>query len=732
MDSTRTLAGLVAGATACWLALGAMASPLPIDQDAPSARPLGTGEARIWYLGHCGFAVRTAKHLLIFDYQERRDGPQSRTRGGAAGLDTGWVDPAAIARDKVRVFVSHSHEDHFDPVIFGWRKAVPDIAYYFGWKAADDPANHYLVGPRATYAGDGLEIFTINSHHSGVPEVAFLVKVDGLVIYHNGDYRMDYRADFPYLQQRVERIDLAFVLGVAGETEQYALQSRDLFERFKPGAVFPMHAEAGARMYREFEAAFGARIPGLPIMVPEKLGDRFEYRGGRIARSGPRSQPPSAPQDVFAFVRALDEAAARGVWPGFSPTGIPVALFDGEHTILLRHPSPPTEFSPMAGRPGVLFVNGRHPGVTGNSTREIGGVRTATVIATPAQPVERTMLAVVEEVFHVFWLARHPSFRPNEMARYAYPLDDVENLGRLVAEDEALARALEAQRIDDAAGWAAAALGIRRERVTRLAEDTRVYETSLEMMEGTANYVARVSVGEPASRTVERLRTTRPAEDIRWRFYDTGAALCLLLDRLSAGWQERSDRQPALPMVELMDEALRGRGAAAVSFPEGETAGFQARAAASIADLGLRRRRLRAELLERQGGRVVVEVAAGAEPFRVQRFDPINLMVLDAGAMAHANSLSLAVPQGSVELTNPAFVRGSFGGTVSITEAAGRHPLSDGVRRLTVAGIQGAPKVGRDERTVSVEAPGVRLTLRDVETNVEGDLVRIIVKGPRP
>ena len=33
-------------------------------------------------------------------------------------------------------------------------------------------------------------------------------------------------------------------------------------------------------------AAFGARIPGLPMMVPEKLGDRFEYRGGRISRSG--------------------------------------------------------------------------------------------------------------------------------------------------------------------------------------------------------------------------------------------------------------------------------------------------------------------------------------------------------------------------------------------------------------------------------------------------------------
>ena len=177
---------------------------------------------------------------------------------------------------------------------------------------------------------------------------------------------------------------------------------------------------------------------------------------------------------------------------------------------------------------------------------------------------------------------------------------------------------------------------------------------------------------------------------------------------------------------------MRGRDAAAAAFSKTDTAGFQARAAASVADLRMRRQRLRAELLERQGGRVVIEVMPGAEPFRVQRFDPISLMVLDAGAIAHANYLTLSVPQGTVELTNPGFVRGTFGGTASVTEAAGRHPLSDGVRRLTIAGIQGAPKVGGDEGTVSVEAPGVRLTLRGAEAHVDGALVRIIVRRPRP
>jgi hypothetical protein len=441
-------------------------------------------------------------------------------------------------------------------------------------------------------------------------------------------------------------------------------------------------------------------------------------------------QPPSAAQNIFAVVRALD-AASQGVWPGFDPSIIPVALYDGKNTILLRHPSPPPEFSPMPGRPGVLVAKGGYRGVAGNSTREIGGVRTATVIARPAQPAEGAILATVEEVFHVFWLARHPSFRPNELSRYAYPVKDVENLRRLLAEDEALARALEAKPTGDSARWVVAALEIRRERLPSLTEDVRSFETALEMMEGTANYVARVAVGEPPARTAERLRAARRADDIRWRFYDTGAALCLLLDRLSPGWQERSEQQPALTIVDMMDTALRTHHAEAATFSGTDTAGFGSRAAGDITDLSGRQQRIRSEILERRGPRVVVEVEEGAEPFRVQRFDPINLMVLDAGEIAHANFVSLSVPQGTVELTNPGFVRNTFGGTVGLTSPAGRHPLSDGVRRVTIAGIDGVPKVGRDAESVTVEASGVRLALRGAEVRVDGELIRITVKGPK-
>jgi L-ascorbate metabolism protein UlaG (beta-lactamase superfamily) len=237
------------------------------------------GGAFIWYLGHCGYAVRTRDHLLIFDYQEQSDGRQPKTKPAHPSLSSGWIDPEEIKGLKVRVFASHSHGDHFDPVIFAWKGIVPDILYYFGWKAADDPAHAYLIGPRAELESGGLEIATINSHHSGVPEVAWLVKVDGLDIYHNGDCRPDDpAAEHDFLRTKTPSVDLAFVFPVVDAGEKYAIQERDFFRKFRVGAAFPMHARAGDAMYLDFRKAFQAEFLGLVIHVPEAMGQKFVYK----------------------------------------------------------------------------------------------------------------------------------------------------------------------------------------------------------------------------------------------------------------------------------------------------------------------------------------------------------------------------------------------------------------------------------------------------------------------
>jgi len=296
-------------------------------------------------------------------------------------------------------------------------------------------------------------------------------------------------------------------------------------------------------------------------------------------------RPQSATERIDVIIRAFDEVGAKNIWPGFNPAAWPLAVFDGDKTILLRHSNPPSDFKPMPERPGLLVFPGRYPAVAGNSTRDIAGVRTATVIANSAQNVEGALLAAVEEVFHVFWLSRHPNFRPNEMIRYGYPLNDVENLRLVLAEDEALARALVAVSEAEAAAWTGAAIRFRRERAPRLAADVLTFETGLEMMEGTANFAAQFALDEKPEKTASRLRQKRPVEDIRWRYYDTGAALCLLLERFQPDWKIRLDGEPSLTTNALLEEALSPRSFKPIEFSPTEAAGFRAKAETDVADL---------------------------------------------------------------------------------------------------------------------------------------------------
>jgi hypothetical protein len=440
--------------------------------------------------------------------------------------------------------------------------------------------------------------------------------------------------------------------------------------------------------------------------------------------TGPAARQTPQP-DVFALLRTVDGMDARRAWPGFRPADWPIAVFDGNRTLLLRHPSPPPEFAPLDGHPGVLAMAGRHSAVSGNSTTTLGGARTATIVARPGDNRENILLAYVEELFHVFWLQRHTAFRPNEMARYTYPVKDARNLQRVFAENEALARALDAPDADGAARWAAAMLQVRRERERALTPDARAFETGLEMMEGTANAVARVLVGLPASATSGRLRAACEADQLRWRYYDSGAAICLLLDRLQPGWQLRIDADAGLTTLAALEAAVAATGAKPLAFTAAESSQFEQRAAAAIADLSARQAKVRSELLGRRGPRILMEVGDGRERFRVTRFDPINLLVLDAGEVAHPRYLTLSGAAGTIEVVNPAFAPGAFAGVVALTQAAGGHPLGDGIRAVTLVGFASAPTLDRRDGRVVVEGDGVRLSLAGAEARVEGETIRV-------
>jgi hypothetical protein len=314
------------------------------------------------------------------------------------------------------------------------------------------------------------------------------------------------------------------------------------------------------------------------------------------------------------------------------------------------------------------------------------------------------------------------------MNRYSYPLDDVGNYTLLLLEEEALALSLEAEDDAAAAGWAAEALRLRRQRPRDLAAEHVTYEAALEMQEGTAVYVARLSLGTP--RDTARLREVRSPEELRWRFYDTGAALAAMLDRVEPSWKRRLEAEPGITMDALLAEALRRRGTAPVDLPAPTVASIRARAEESVAQLKTRRARLREDFLSR-GPRVVV-TASSEEPLRLRNFGPLALEILDGGEALHSRRLSLEGPTGEIEVENPRFQRGSFQGVVSLTVPAGAHPFRDGLRRVTVSGFSGKPEIDRKEGAVTVEAEGLRLRFQGAVVREAGQEVQVLLNPPEP
>jgi L-ascorbate metabolism protein UlaG (beta-lactamase superfamily) len=239
--------------------------------------PSAIQAAQVWYLGSNGWAVQIGDKFLIFDYQDFTD-PDPPAADEARDLRRGYIDPVELSSFDVYVFVTHSHQDHFDPVIFEWDEKLDEITYVFGWKAGDRSDHHYMVAQRAHETIDGVEVYTIYSHHSGVPEVAYLVIVNGCVIYHNGDYKADYLRDYEYLRTITDHIDICFVIGHPDVSHQYFKQTEHLDRLFRTKYMFPMNREGESYRCDQFSKQLAERGVESRVVVLENRGDNYECR----------------------------------------------------------------------------------------------------------------------------------------------------------------------------------------------------------------------------------------------------------------------------------------------------------------------------------------------------------------------------------------------------------------------------------------------------------------------
>jgi hypothetical protein len=444
-----------------------------------------------------------------------------------------------------------------------------------------------------------------------------------------------------------------------------------------------------------------------------------------------KSRSQTGPRDggVYAVAAEVDRIAALApLWDGFDPRRVPLEIFDGATTYLFRHPNPPPEFVSLSSHQGVYAFHGRHESVTANAPAKLNGVWAATAMieSSAKRPLREQAALVVHEAFHVFQREHHPDWSGNEVELFVYPFDDADGLSLRRLESLALVRAERALARGESACRAAAAIKLRRERFARLTAGAVGYERGTELNEGLASYVEARAAGR-----AKRSRLSAEefgAEAIRQRAYESGLSLALLLDRFAPGWQRRLEAGDKRSLDELLEAALSNsagddpraansraaRPPAPCEVGAGVREAALTRARSEAAALVARREAARRDFLAQTGWRLVVEAAEGA-PLFPQGFDPLNVMRVGASEVLHTRFLKLGNAAGSLEILS----------RVSLTEGAGSHPLFNGVRRLTVAGLQTEPVVETAGAGARINGEGLKGEFAVATVSREGQTITV-------
>jgi hypothetical protein len=352
----------------------------------------------------------------------------------------------------------------------------------------------------------------------------------------------------------------------------------------------------------------------------------------------------------------------------------------------------------VKGHPDFMVYSGRHSTMRANTSIEIAGVMTATLYFDNVNTHVAAIL--VHECFHVFQAREHPKWTANEAVLFTYPSEDATALALARLEMEALSRALSAP---SPKCWAELAMTIRRERFVKMPAEAVAYERGTELHEGLAQYIDGLAEG----RKEVIFRTFAP-DEFRNRGYKSGETIARLLDRLNPGWNSK--------VADSLEDLLPEGGTVSCDFTAAERTKAETQARDDIEKLKKKHSELLQAFNSQPGWRITVEPANG-KPLWPDAFDPMNVTRLSENVVLHRRWLQLKNEYGSLEILNHA----------SLTEAAGAHPLYNGVRRWSAAGLPTRPEIKQEGSFVSMTGPVCTLAFihADVEWQPKAVIIRI-------
>ncbi|MDA3846681.1 MAG: hypothetical protein PF505_09095 [Vallitaleaceae bacterium] len=235
-------------------------------------------DLKVWYLFHSGFAVKHKKNVFIFDYYN------NIPKNEVFDLNHGVVNPEEIKDCHVYVFVSHSHYDHYNSIIFTWADVISDIHYIVSddLKLNRDTNAVTIALPDQTYHINDITVETLKSNDMGV---AYIVKSEGLNIFHSGDLNwwvgsnttvnaadeLIFKEEYGKLKDH--DIDLAFIPVSPKLEENYSLSIAYFLKNIAKENcyVFPMHFALNIRIFQWLERDGLLKDPRLQTFMHRGL-----------------------------------------------------------------------------------------------------------------------------------------------------------------------------------------------------------------------------------------------------------------------------------------------------------------------------------------------------------------------------------------------------------------------------------------------------------------------------
>ncbi len=239
----------------------------------------------ICYLENSAFAVFLKDSLLIFDYfMDTPSGSQRDVTGGVIGKED------LLKKEKVFVFASHIHGDHFDPVIFEWQQINPNTVYFLDSaieKRLRPPLqNVFFMQKGEEAARDGLRAKAFGSTDEGI---SFYLETEGLRIFHAGDLnfwhwreesdeayiaeaRRAFLAEMQDIQTGVPGLDIAFFPVDPIMGQGYDDGAVFFIDAMRPKLFIPMHCRGSL----DTLAAFKQKMAGkAEVWAYHGRGEKF-------------------------------------------------------------------------------------------------------------------------------------------------------------------------------------------------------------------------------------------------------------------------------------------------------------------------------------------------------------------------------------------------------------------------------------------------------------------------